>query len=96
MVDIATIPNRFKDAVAESEHQDILNRFFPQIMIDAIDLIFFQVFAQVAVEGLGGLQIMPKRFFKNDASPCVRELGGEPLSTQMLNDQSKKLGAVAR
>src|SRR5258706_5952398 len=35
------VPNRLKDAVAEAKNQNVLNRFFAEVMVDAIDLLFF-------------------------------------------------------
>src|SRR6184192_2917803 len=33
---------------------------------------------------------MSEWFFKNDAPPCARRLGGEPLPAQVLNDESEE------
>jgi len=40
MIDVTTIPERFKDSICETEHHDVLNGFFTQVVIDAIDLLF--------------------------------------------------------
>ncbi len=40
MVDVLAVPHRFKNAVGESEDQNVLNGFFSQVMIDAINLAF--------------------------------------------------------
>src|SRR6476620_113661 len=69
MVNVPAIPNWLENAVAESKHENVLDCFFTQIMIDAINLIFFQVLSQLAVQRFGGLQVMSERFFDNDALP---------------------------
>ena len=40
MIDIAPVPDRFKDPVAETKHHDVLHGFFAQIMVDPINLFF--------------------------------------------------------
>ena len=50
VVDIATIPERFKDPIGEAEHQDVLHRFLPQIVIDAVDLLFTEYLSDLPVE----------------------------------------------
>ena len=42
VIDIAPVPERLKDSVGEPEHQQILHRFLAQIVVDAVDLIFFE------------------------------------------------------
>ena len=50
MVDVTPVPDGFEDAVCEAEYQDVLDGFFPQIMIDAIDLPLFQHLSDIAVQ----------------------------------------------
>lgn len=50
VVDIVTIPNRLHQTVGETKHQQILNRFFSQVMINPINLFFLKVAMQVLVE----------------------------------------------
>ena len=39
MIYISAVPYRLEDAVRKSEDQQILNGLFPEIMIDAVDLL---------------------------------------------------------
>jgi hypothetical protein len=41
-VDVLAIPDRFEQPVAKAEHHYVLNGFFPEVVIDAINLIFVQ------------------------------------------------------
>ena len=52
-VDIATVPNRLEDAVAEAKDQNVLDGFFAEIVINAIDLILFQYALNVSIQLLG-------------------------------------------
>ena len=38
MVDVATVPDRLEDAVAEAEHQQVAHGVLAQVVVDAIDL----------------------------------------------------------
>ena len=42
VVDIAAIPERLENTVAEAERQDVLNGFFAEVMIDAVDVDFVE------------------------------------------------------
>ena len=40
MVDMVAVPERLEDAVGEAQHQDVLDRFLAEEVIDPIDLVF--------------------------------------------------------
>ncbi len=42
MVDVIAIPERLENAVAKSKNQQILHRVFAEIMIDPVNLLFFE------------------------------------------------------
>ena len=42
VIDVLVVPNRLEDAVGEPDDHQILNGFFPQIVIDAEDLRFVE------------------------------------------------------
>ncbi len=42
MIYIVSIPDRLEDAVAEPKDQNVLDRFLAEIMVDAVDLAFFE------------------------------------------------------
>ncbi len=39
MIDVIPIPQRLEDRIGKTRHEDILDRFLAQVMIDAIDLL---------------------------------------------------------
>ena len=67
------IPKRFKQHIAKSHSHQVLNRFFTQVVVDAIHLIFAEVFGQGRIQGTRGLQILAKGFFNNDAAVTLRD-----------------------
>ena len=48
VIDIAVVPQRFEDAVAEAKRQDVLNGFFAEIVIDSEDLILVRMHAPIS------------------------------------------------
>jgi len=62
------VPDGFEDGVAEPQDQDVLDGFLPQIMVDAVDLVFVELGGQDFVEFLGGGQIPSKGFLDDDAA----------------------------
>ena len=47
MVDEIAVPDRLENAVAETKDQNVLHRFFAEIMVDAIDLVFRKYFEKI-------------------------------------------------
>ena len=39
MVDVIAIPDRLEHAVGEAQHQDVLDGFLAEVMIDPVDLV---------------------------------------------------------
>jgi len=62
--------NLFKNRIRETEHQNILDRLFAEIMIDAEDLFLVCVFGEVGIQLVSRFQIVAKRFFDDDPLPA--------------------------
>src|ERR1700739_3478007 len=90
MVNVAPVPDGFKNAVAETEHQDVLHSFFAKVVIDTENLTFSQHFADLAVHRFGRLQVIAKGLFKNYAPPVSVFLARQFRSAKMLDDIAKK------
>ena len=71
VVHVIAIPKRLENAVSKSQHQKILNRIFPQKMIDAIDLRLVEGFENRAVEFSGRGKVVAKGLFDDNADPRV-------------------------
>ena len=69
VVNIAAVPDGFKDAITEAEHQNVLDCFFAKVMVDAENLLLGQYLADLAVQCFGGIQIVAEWFFKHHAPP---------------------------
>ena len=50
MVDVAAMPDRLKDQVAETEDQDVAHGLFAQVVIDAVHLRLTEDLADFAVQ----------------------------------------------
>ncbi len=46
--DVAAVPDGLKDAVGETEHQDVLHGLFAEVVVDAVDLLVLEVISRVA------------------------------------------------
>ena len=92
MIDVATIPQRLENAVGEPEHQDVLHRFFAEVVIDAIDLWFLEDLSKLMIESPGGFEIAAKRFFDDHSPPVAGFFLGQTRLAQPLDRRTKQLG----
>src|SRR5207253_11498920 len=68
-VDVAAIPNRLEDAVAEPENQNVLDSLFAEIVIDPVNLVFLENLLNLSIEFAGRFKIATERLLDHDASP---------------------------
>src|SRR5665213_2985866 len=71
MLDVAPVPERLEDSIAEAEREDVLDRFLAEVVIDAVDPALFKNFLQSPVQLDGAREIPAERFFDDDAPPAV-------------------------
>ncbi len=64
------MPQGLEDVVGEPEDQEILDRLFAQVMVDAVDLGLLEVAVQQLIEPLGRLWIPAEGLFHYQASPA--------------------------
>ena len=88
VVDMGAVPKRLEERVGEAQRHEVLNRFFAEIMVDAVDLMFFENGANRFVDRLGGLEVFADRLFDHD--PRVR--GVQSVARDTLADRPEKLG----
>jgi len=72
VVEVLLVPERFEDGVGEPEDQEILDRLFSEIVVDAIDILLAEDFVDGAVQRLGTLQVSSYRFLDDDPRPTFR------------------------
>ncbi len=77
-VDIAAIPDRLEDSVAETKNQNVLHGFFAQIVIDGINLLFVQDLLELLVKLAGRIEIAAERFFDHEPPPVIVFLATQP------------------
>ena len=68
MVDGLRVPDGLEDAVGKTEHHDVLNRLFSQVVIDPENLGFIEHFSDDGVDVPGRLEIASDRFLHDHAA----------------------------
>ena len=71
MVDVVAVPDRLEHAVGEAQHQDVLDGFLAEIMIDPVDLVLVDELQQFAVQRPRRGQIGAERLFDHQPPPCA-------------------------
>ncbi len=84
------VPERLEDAVGEAQHQDVLDRFFAEEVIDPIDLVFGQHLEDLRVEGLGRRKVVPERLFDDHSPPRSLRLPVEPCAAELLDHRAEE------
>src|SRR5260370_8722577 len=74
VIDILPIPERFPNAVGKTKYQQILHGLFAEIVIDTINLIFFEDQSEFRIEFQSALQIMSERLLNYDPRPAFLRL----------------------
>src|SRR5262249_2334385 len=69
MVDIIPVPNRLEDPVRKAEGQNVLDRFFAQLVVDTVDLLLVEDVLNVQIEPAGGFVIPAQRLRDNYSPP---------------------------
>ena len=67
VIDVLGVPKRLEQDVAKTDRHQVLDGFLAQIMIDAINLAFVEMFGQRGVQREGAFQVAPERFFHDNA-----------------------------
>ncbi len=90
MVDVPAVPHRLEDAVGETEHQDVLNRLLPQVVIDPVHLVFPEVLEDLSIQGSSGLVVVTKGLFDDEPPPTTFVLVRQATGFAPLHDQTKE------
>ena len=95
MVDVAPVPERLEDPVAEPEDQQVPDRLLAEVVVDAVDLRLAEDLADLAVEPLGRLEVVAERLLDDDPPPAaVVLLVVEPAPPELADDlgELRRLG----
>src|SRR5581483_5036504 len=71
VIDVAPIPDRLEDGVAETKDENVLHRLLSEIMIDAVDLTLVEELVQLAIELPRGVEIGAERLFDDEPGPAA-------------------------
>ena len=103
VVDVVPVPDRLEQDIGEAEGEDVLNRFLPEVVIDAIDLPLGERVRHLLDQLAGGLEVVTERFFDDDALPALARLERNspgarrpPAASSPWMIGRKKFGDVAR
>ena len=79
--DVVAVPHRLEERVREAEHEEILDRFLAEVVVDAEDVVLGEHLVEGLVEVDRRLQVASERLLHHDAAALVepdrRELGGD-------------------
>ena len=83
VVDVAVVPDRFEEGVAEPEDHEVLGGFLAEVVVDSVGVAFLEGFADDLVESVGGGEVGAEGFFDDGAGPfagfgLIEAGGGEP------------------
>ena len=90
VVDVVAVPERFDDVVGKPENHDVLDGFFAEVVVNAVNLFFGEDFLEVAIELNGGLQVVAKGLFDDDAGPFTVFFLGHSGGAKLLDDGGEK------
>src|SRR5256885_10083599 len=71
MIDMVTIPDRFKHAVGETQDQDILDRLLAEIVIDPVNLMLVDEVQQIAIQGARRSEFRAERLLDDQPPPSA-------------------------
>src|SRR3974390_1236314 len=90
VVDMVAVPEWLEDAIGKAQHQNILDRFFAEEVINSIDLTFGQYLEDLSIKGLCGSKVVSERFFDDYPSPRCFRLLSQPRMAELLDNRSKE------
>src|SRR5207245_784606 len=87
VIDVIPVPKRLENAVAKTQHEQVLNGVLAQIVIDAVDLLFVEDVEDNLVQSFGGSKISSEGLLNNDANPGIRRgWASESGASKLLDD----------
>src|SRR5579863_1861474 len=90
MINSIAIPDWFEKAVRKTEHHYVLDGFFSEEVVDAVDLLFIEHFQKFLVEFAGRRQIVTERLFDYNATPMSILLARQSRFAKMLDHRREK------
>ena len=72
MVNVMAVPQGFQNHVGKAQHQQVLDRFLADVMIDPVYLLFFEARIEFVLQVAGRLQVVAEGLFDHHPSPASR------------------------
>ena len=94
--DVVAVPRRAEEPVSESDGHQILNHLFAQVVVNAVELFFFEERRQVVREGGRRGRIFPERLLDDDASPAGLRHGGSLQVSCHRDEHRRRQGQVEK
>ena len=103
-VDVAAVPDRLEQPVAEAEDRQVLDGLLAEVMVDPIDLVLVEDLGDLAVQGARRLEVVAERLLDDDARPAALRpgrgdaapLAASPARSSWLTISGYRLGGTAR
>ena len=92
VVDVVAVPQRLEDAVGEAQHQDVLDRFLAEEVIDPIDLVFGQHLEDLRVEGLAPRQGRARKASRRSPAAMLRPIVGSAPRGRAARSPDRRTG----
>ena len=86
VVNIPAVPDRLENRIREPEDHDVLNGLLAEVVVDAVDLRFREVLAEVFVECPRAREVAAERLFDDDPPPGLGSLLGEAGRAELVHD----------
>ena len=96
VVDVIAIPDRLEHAVGEAQHQDVLDRFLAEIMIDPVDLVLVDELQQFAGSAPSPRRDRCRTAFRSRAAATRRSPSACRCGRAARRSAAKAFGGVAR
>lgn len=88
VIDETLIPNRLEQRIRESKRENVLNRLFAEIVVDAKNLRLVKAASQSAIQLPRRFQVVADRLFNHDARPLA--IGGEAGIGEQFRDLAEQ------
>ena len=89
IVDVVAVPCCPEKLIAESQNQNILHHFLPQVVVDAEDLFFFPVRFQSLLKLPGATKVLAERLLDDNSRDTVLWIA---ILFEMLRDCDEDAG----
>src|SRR5581483_10434213 len=92
VINVVAVPDRLENSIGKAKNQDVLYRFFAEIVIDTKDLLFVENLVYLVIQLSRRLQIMTERLLDNHPRMALFRMRHTVL-TEAMNNVRKIFGS---